>query len=262
MPKQSIAVLVLSCDKYADLWSGFFQCFAQNWPDCPYPIYLANNLLPFEAQLDLKVNVLHAGRDQNWSTSLKNILAQIPEEHLLILLEDTWLTQLVATQKLKIYWQKLRQLNYRHAHLWPTSRPDSWLDGGLGIYAPEQPYRVNVLGWWRKSYLLSLLIPGESPWNFEIMGSYRTSYVDGFYCLPKGIVTIINTVEKGYWQPRAVRYAQEQQLKVDFTQRKVRGGGSLWRSKCQVAIFNAINVIPWRWRVKTMSFLRKLLVSY
>lgn len=38
-----VAVVVASCDAYADLWEPFFRLFRRYWPDCPYPVYLGSN---------------------------------------------------------------------------------------------------------------------------------------------------------------------------------------------------------------------------
>ena len=34
------AILILSCDKFSDLWKPFFDLFWKYWPDCPYNVYL------------------------------------------------------------------------------------------------------------------------------------------------------------------------------------------------------------------------------
>jgi hypothetical protein len=33
-----IAIPVVSCDKYSDLWQPFFALFDRFWPDCPLDI--------------------------------------------------------------------------------------------------------------------------------------------------------------------------------------------------------------------------------
>ena len=38
-----LAILVLSCDGYTDLWRPFFENFKKKWGDCPYDIYLLTN---------------------------------------------------------------------------------------------------------------------------------------------------------------------------------------------------------------------------
>ena len=40
MDCNSVSILINSCDAYEDIWEPFFRCFSENWPDCPYPIYL------------------------------------------------------------------------------------------------------------------------------------------------------------------------------------------------------------------------------
>ena len=113
-----------------------------------------------------------------------------------------------------------------------------------------------------KSYLLELLLDGESPWNFEIMGSYRSSYADGFYCLPAGIFETINTVEKGKWFPNKLKIAQKMGLKIDMSNRKVLSGAHLAKSRLQIVIVKLIVLIPWRTRVKIMNMLRRLFFTY
>ena len=38
--KNKFAILIVSCDKYSDLWDPFFKLFFKFWPDCPFNIYL------------------------------------------------------------------------------------------------------------------------------------------------------------------------------------------------------------------------------
>lgn len=38
-----LAILVLSCDKYSDLWDDFFNLKDKFWPECPYSCYLATD---------------------------------------------------------------------------------------------------------------------------------------------------------------------------------------------------------------------------
>ena len=38
-----LAILMLSCDKYSDLWDDFFNLKERFWPDCPYHCYLATD---------------------------------------------------------------------------------------------------------------------------------------------------------------------------------------------------------------------------
>ena len=42
-----LSVLVISCDRYADLWRPFFELFWRHWPDCQGPVYLGSNFTDY-----------------------------------------------------------------------------------------------------------------------------------------------------------------------------------------------------------------------
>ena len=53
MQKRQIArsdcsILVVSCDRYRDLWTPFFTLFQRYWPDCDMPVYLGTNCAQVE----------------------------------------------------------------------------------------------------------------------------------------------------------------------------------------------------------------------
>jgi len=257
--KNKLSILVLSCDKYADLWSQFFECFFKFWPDCEYPVYLGANLTALE---DKKVKIILSGEDKDWSSSLRKIINQIDSDYIFITLEDLFLIKKVDSEMFRKYFNILIKNKFNHCHVNPSQKIDSMIEEGVGILGKGRPYRVNVLGLWRKDYLLKMLIDGENPWNFEIMGSYRSSYDDGFYSLQNNIFETINMVEKGKWCPDKLKILRKNGIKIDSSKRKVISGTYLLRSKLQIIIVKLINSIPWKKRVKLMNVLRKILFSY
>lgn len=255
----NLSILVLSCDKYSDLWPPFFECFFKYWPDCNYPVYLGANERKFD---DKRVKTILTGADQDWSSSFKKIIEQIDSEYFFVVLEDLFLVKAVASVRFQECLDVLIKNNFNHCHVDSRLKPESIIENGIGVYSQGMPYRINVLGLWKKDYLLKMLIVGESPWNFEIMGSYRSSFADGFYCLPDGIFATINTVEKGRWLPDKLKICQGRGLKIDTSNRKVIGGAQLFKSKLQIVIVKLIVLIPWRVRVRLMNVLRRLFFSY
>ena len=257
--KNNLSILVLSCDKYSDLWSPFFECFFKYWPDCEYPVYLGTNERHFN---DKRVKTLLAGKDKDWSSSFKKIIEQVDSEYVFVILEDLFLIRVVDNLKFKECFDILKKNNFNHCHVRFHLKPELIIENGIGVYSKGMPYRVNVLGLWRKDYLLKILIDGESPWNFEIMGSYRSSYDDGFYCLPGEIFKTINTVEKGKWLPDKLKICQGMGLEIDISDRKVLRGTYLFKSKLQTVIVKLIILIPWGKRVNLMNMLRRFFFSY
>lgn len=43
-----IAVLIVSCDKYSDLWDPFLRAFDRYWPDCPFTVSLLSSHIHLE----------------------------------------------------------------------------------------------------------------------------------------------------------------------------------------------------------------------
>ena len=222
----NFAILVLSCDKFSDLWEPFFYCFFKQLPDCPYPIYLGINELEYKPS-NAKIQVIHSGEDLNWSRSLKKILSQIKEENIYIILEDVFLTSPMDEELLFECLEILNQDNTYHIHSKAGfSRNLPLHSVNLSILPRGIPYRVNLLGFWKKKYLEWLLIDGESPWGFEVMGSYRVSFQDGFYTVNRELFEYIHVVEKGMILPNAYEYCKKNNIPVRFEKWKISSNNS------------------------------------
>lgn len=257
---QDFAILVLSCDKYSDLWPPFFQCFRKNFPTGEWPIYVGSNSKICD---EPGVVTILSVNDEDWSTSCKRILKQIPERKLFVILEDLFAASRVDERLLSAAIDFLFAADAKHIRYWPgipldgpSEHPD------IEYFARGAPYRANVCGFWDREYLMGLLLEGESPWNFEILASYRTSYVDGFYGLRKPLCEYRNLVEKGCWIPDSVEWARKNDVTLDFAKRPMLVGGRHVISRLQMAYFRIMLRVPWRKRVKVMNMLRKLLISY
>lgn len=256
----NFAILILSCDKYSDLWSPFIQQFRKFFPTQGITIYLGSNLIPFN---ESGVTSVLSGPDSDWSTSLIKILEQIPHEKLFVILEDCFLSTPVDIDLLDSVSGLLLKKSTLHIKYSGAPAPDTPTDDpNIGVYERGAPYRATVCGFWDRKYLLSLLIKGESPWNFEILGSYRTSYSDGFYGLTRPLCKYRNMIEKGHWVPESVVWASRNGLRLALGKRRLLNTRSRTLSKLQAAYFDLMLIIPWHWRVRIMNRLRRILISY
>ena len=86
-------LLVVSCDRYADLWEPFFRIFRLRWPDCPFPVHLGTNYKSYE---DGAVTTVAIGEDESWASGVLRMLKRLEAPYLIVLLEDFLLTRLLV----------------------------------------------------------------------------------------------------------------------------------------------------------------------
>jgi hypothetical protein len=200
-----IAVLVVSCDAYKDLWRPFFGCLFKYWPDCPYPIYLGSNQAEYT---DPRVKAILVGRDKGYSTNLLSMLAQVEQPWVILWIEDFILTAPIDTARLS---RLMNEVQSRGAgYLKPVaSFPYAYSKNKtdeIGILPKGIKYRVNIgITLFRKDILVSLLRAGESAWDIEYRGASRSENTpEEFYALNANIksnppISYINAVGKGKW---------------------------------------------------------------
>jgi len=255
------AILVLSCDKYSSLWRPFFSQLRKYWPKSPYQLYLGSNTISYRG--DRRVKTILSGRYTDWSSNVLSVLNQIPEEYIFVWLDDLFLTQKVRPVLFQKCFRFLHAANANHIHFAPSTPPDGISSNPLfGYYKRRAPYRVSAVGFWKRDHLKQLLLPGEDPWQFEIFGSYRSSYFDGYFCLRKNLFNFIQIVERGKIFREAYDYCTKHGIELDVTGWQIHTRFHKIKSDILRYIFNGIVHIPWKVRLSIMDFFRKALASY
>ena len=87
MKNPDIAIIILSCDKFKVTWKPCFDHLFNSWPNCPYNVYLLNNLTPSK---DKRVKDLLVGEDLNWSDTLRKGLLKIKEKRVFFIFDDSF----------------------------------------------------------------------------------------------------------------------------------------------------------------------------
>lgn len=253
-------ILLLSCDKYADLWPVTLGQFRKHFHNNIYPVYFGSNKI---APADPDVISVLSGPDRDWSSSYAHILEKIPYRKIFVLLEDLVIDSPINSTEFDECIRFMLARDAMHIKYWSAPKPGRATDHDFfWEYSRGAPYRATVCGFWDREYLLRLLLPGESPWNFEIMGSYRTSYSDGFYATVKPLFEFVNIIEKGYWIPESLVWATKNDIHFDLSRRPMLAGRKGLVSRLQSVYFNLMLKVPWRIRLGLMNKLRKALISY
>ena len=83
-----MSILVLSCDKYRDLWDDFFTLLEKYWPDCNFKKYLATDTVEYTRP---GVHVIHFGHEKNWTKCARIAVEQIDTPFISLFLEDAFI---------------------------------------------------------------------------------------------------------------------------------------------------------------------------
>ncbi|MGA2819242.1 MAG: hypothetical protein ABSF61_01080 [Anaerolineales bacterium] len=226
MNNGATAVLVVSCDRYGDIWEPFFSLFSRYWPDCPYPLYLGANFKTFPSE---RVQPILVGPDRDWSTNLLRMLEELFHSDLLLLQEDFLLSAVVDTPRVQELVSYAKRKGAGCLRLMPIPGPDEPCrdQEDVGKIRKGSAYRVSLqAAWWHKPVLQALLREGETPWQFEVRGSLRSNDLEfPFLSLREGKGYPLNyfttAVVRGYWEPGAVEFCRREGIEVDLRARPV-----------------------------------------
>ncbi|MCU0433457.1 MAG: hypothetical protein MUC87_08395 [Bacteroidia bacterium] len=231
------ALLVLSCDKYADVWPPFFDFFARYWKNCPYKIYLGVNENDFVRE---GVTVIKSGKARSWTEDTRAVLEQLKERNIILLLEDYFLNGPADEQRLQECIALLEKENaaFMRIACFPKDHFSDYAYDKIpaspwcGETRAGAPYRVNLqAGLWHRESFLAILSGNENPWQFEINASKRSANMPqkflGLVENPKlnyvhGPVQYLCTaVTKGKWMYDAVQLARREGIALDTSARPV-----------------------------------------
>ena len=235
MSDLSCSVLVVSFDRYRDLWQPFFQLFWKYWPDCPFPVFLSSNELSFP---DARVTTLKSGLDDAWGKQARLALSQIDSEYILLLLEDFFLDAPVSNTAFNSYLEFVRQNNATVLRLNPSPPPTIKIKESSEIGALHRlaSFRVSVQpAIWKRLDLLALLRDDESIWQFEVRGTYRSqAQPSGYFCTRRRSLGFQHVVERGSWFWSTARRYRRQNIGCDFSARAAMGPLTAFRKRLVV----------------------------
>lgn len=217
--RSKLAVMVVSCDKYADLWRPFFILFRRFWPGCPYKIYHVSNFSEIEEE---GVVSLLVGEDLSWSDNLIKALNFIEEEYVFMIIDDLFPIKAVCIESLQEIFAWIVSEKPDYVSLNPVPGPDMPYNNHVGIVSPGMLYRTaTVMTIWKKTVLLDLLKPGENAWEFELYGTVRSDKYVEFYSTHRLLFPFVNGVIKGKWQRSALKRLQALGVPIQLEKRKI-----------------------------------------
>ena len=164
---RDVAFMVVSCDKYSDLWPPFFHCLRKYWPDCPYPVYLVTNNKKCDAD---DVRVINIGEDRSYSDNLRAAISKIEQPWVILWLEDVFISKIVDTRRFVSIIEDAQSVPVGYLKISPDL-PLSYDDDSrreIGPIPKGVRYRSAIgLSLYRVDTLKKLLIPNASAWDLD-----------------------------------------------------------------------------------------------
>ncbi len=254
--ESSLAIVVASCDKYSDLWEPLFGEFFKYWPDCPYPVFLVANEMVYQ---DKRVVTLLAGEDLDWSTTICKALENVKSSHVLFWIDDAFLSEAVCTKKIKSIFDFVLKEDINFLRLRSNPKPEVWMNSEVGILGKEASYRVSLFATiWKRNVFDYIVKPGETPWEFELLGSERSRGLDKFCSVSEDHFRYMHGVERGLWIRPSARKLRKIGYRISFKTRRV-----MTRGESLIKIYGAfkgwlINKLPERHRKNVLLKIQML----
>ena len=226
-----MTLVINTCDAYQDVLGVFFQAFKDLWPDCPYSVVINTELANLDYQARVH-NYFGVKGEDNWGERLRLTLSSIDSEFVLMLYDDFILDGPVENSRIEHALQLLReQVNAAVVYLVNTSLPlvSSNKDRIFVPVKDKADYRLNSSpAIWRRQALMGYTAPDDTPWAWEVFGTYR-SWGDGhiFYSLNPKEADIYpynyskgGAIYRGKWVREVVdKLSPKYKLDINWSQR-------------------------------------------
>lgn len=230
-----LTIVVNTCDAYSDVLEIFFHALNAHWPDCPYPIVINTESTNYDYPARTHNYHSSTGED-DWGARLRATLLTVETKFVMMLYDDFILESPIEIGSFNAALSLLRkETDAAVAYLVDTSLEleEPGLNEKFVALKAKTQYRLNSApGIWRKQALLDYTAAGDTPWAWEVFGTYRT-WGDGkvFYSLNPNLQAIYpynyskgGAIYRGKWVREVVdSVVQKYPLSIDWS---VRGFSS------------------------------------
>ena len=205
--KDQMTILIMSCDKFSDLWQGQVEFLEKYWHDREMDTFIVTDKETLK-QFD-KVSIIVAGEEKEWSERLKFALESVKTEYVFFTLDDYFLREPVDNSKIKklTYIMKKDGYDYIRLYLWPRSPRNSRIKEYGKFYSinTNDKYGVNLFpSIWKKDFLMKTLEKPRNIWQYEVSLSKTATKINAKCGVSlNGEFKIIDIIRKGKIQRKA-----------------------------------------------------------
>ena len=247
----NIGVLVNTCDRFADCWDLFFHQWCRYRNGIEWPLYLNTEHADYTYPAGISGHALAVCRPRpgykgwtgegipTWSWCVIHALESMPEDVVLYMQEDYFLTRNIDTEKvqeLAALMQNNPDIECVHLHTSGNTHNKPSVFSGLRRSSRIDRYYVSCqAALWKKSTLLALLREHENAWQFERWGTNRARvlrchFYTAAYSGYSPIEYFCTGIVQGKWLHPVEELFETAGIEMDFSKRgfwKKRQG--LWQ---------------------------------
>ena len=197
----SIALLIISCDKYHELWTPLIKTYDLYWNNCDLDKYLLSNNRIFE---NSSIQTIAVGEDVTWSSNLIKALQILKKKytHVFLSFDDLFLKSKVDNLKFNLVTDSFLKIDGNCLKYIVGPKHTQYYNSFFGEISAGSLYRPTcVFSLWKIEILLKILDVSENAWQFERNGSGRSDQYDSFYVIYKDIFFYRNVVIQGLINP-------------------------------------------------------------
>lgn len=230
---KNCTLLVNSCDSYSDCWDGFFELLKIQWPTFDMDVVLNTETKSYSFD-DLRITTfsMYTSKKVAWGKRMIETLKRIKTKYVLFALEDFYLESPVHEEQLiKCYEYMESDPNISYFSFFPTvdaSNVKSDKYDGFEKRSQRGEYRLNCqIALWNREKLISYIRPHESPWEWELYVSRRSSrYKEEFYTISEGTKRTFDyqnggAIMRGRWYITRIKpLCEKYNLNIDFSKRE------------------------------------------
>ena len=184
------SIIFNTCDAYSDLWDGFFCLFKKYWPQYNGEIIFNSEQKKY---FDANLNIVNVENDRklSWSERLANAIKQASSDYVLLMMDDFYLKDYVLSKEFEttvefmMKHRGIKAITYMNEPGIKYEKPVDELKGFF-VRSHFANYKMTAhISLYEKKYLLNILRKGESAWEFEVNGTFRSWLRGGGFLCPR-----------------------------------------------------------------------------
>jgi len=176
-----VTILVNSCDAYADVLFIFFEAYKKYGKQINFPIVVNTESNSYSLPATFANFPAKDGIDK-WGERFLSALSQIESEYILVLYDDFILEDKIDSHGIQNainYLKHDEEVAVVYLIDLGLGFVENKIDSEFSLLRNKSQYKLNSApAIWRKSDLIKYTGPNDTPWAWEVFGTYR-SWNDG-----------------------------------------------------------------------------------